>query len=428
MQSRRYTFAASNRGAPLIDARYQFVFAGGVTIQLMVTGRRVVVFGVRPDWSQGMTERLEWLTELLTAHDGTEQRIRLRKLPRRLFEYTFLIEGQDVRLLEHWLFAWGARVYCLPVWTDITVLTETLLVGSNTIMVADTDTSDYHPGGLAVLWRSNRQHEAVEIASIIGNTLTLTLPLNNTWPAGTRVYPARLVRLEGEAAVTRPTDTLATGRCRFTVEDLDSPTITAAGITYRGCRVWDQSPNRSTDLEETWRRKLAVIDYQTGLPTVDDESASPLIGRTLTWLLTNRQHVTAFRQWLIEQAGRANPFWLPTFATDLVVNRPIAATAEGVIVFNVGYARFIAADPLRRDIVLRTTAGTFYRRITGANEIDEQEELLSLESPLGITLQPAQCLQISYLELTRLDQDAVELHWETDTTANIQLTTRTLPA
>jgi len=43
-----------------------------------------------------------------------------------------------------------------------------------------------------------------------------------------------------------------------------------------------------------------------------------------------------------------------------------------------------------------------------------------------VTLEPQQFLQVSYLELARLDQDAVELHWETDTTARVQLSTRTL--
>jgi len=73
---------------------------------------------------------------------------------------------------------------------------------------------------------------------------------------------------------------------------------------------------------------------------------------------------------------------LPTFESDLEVSRTVAATDAGLIVRNVGYARFVAADPLRRDLRLLTTAGTFHRRITGANEISEDEELLSLDAPI----------------------------------------------
>lgn len=266
----------------------------------------------------------------------------------------------------------------------------------------------------------------MEILSIAGNTLTLKLPLAGSWPAGTRVFPARLARLEGEVAVTRPTDTIAVGRCRFGIEDITAPAVADYGPAYQGYRVFDWRPNRSTDLEDRWLRRLSIIDYGTGLPTFDDESGSPLIGRTLTWLLTDRSKATAFRGWLAARAGRANPCWLPTFESDLEVSRTVAATDAGLVVRNVGYARFVAADPLRRDLRLLTTAGTFHRRITGANEISEDEELLSLDAPLGVTLDPQQFLQVSYLELARLDQDAVELHWETDATARVQLSTRTL--
>jgi len=426
LQSRLYTFVADIRGAPVIDAVYRFVFGGGIIALLTVTGRRVVVFGMRPDWSQGITERLEWLTEVLESYDGTEQRVRLRQIPRRGFEYGFLIEGQDSQVLDHLLFAWGARIYCLPVWTDGSTLAGEVAIGSTALTVQDAANRDYHAGGFAVLWRSNTRHEAVEILSIAGNTLTLKLPLAGSWPAGTRVFPARLARLEGEVAVARPTDTIAVGRCRFGVEDITAPAVADAGPAYHGYRVFDWRPNRSTDLEDRWRRKLSIIDYGTGLSTFDDESGAPLIGRTLTWLLTDRSAANAFRGWLAARAGRANPCWLPTFESDLEVTRTVAATDAGLVVRNVGYARFVAADPLRRDLRLLTTAGTFHRRITGANEISEDEELLSLDAPLGVTLDPQQFLQVSYLELARLDQDAVELHWETDSVARVQLSTRTL--
>jgi hypothetical protein len=428
LQSRLYTFAASTRGAPVIDAAYIFRFADGTAALLVVTGRRVVVFGMRPDWSEGVTERLAWLTEVLEAHDGTEQRVRLRRMPRRSFEYAFLLEGKATRLLDHLLFGWGARVYCLPVWSDVTILASGLSAGTTSITVQDAANADYHAGGLVVLWLSDIRHEAVEILDVSGDVLTLKLPLGSAWPAGTRVYPARLVRLEGEVKVERPTDTLARGRCRFQVEDLSAPPEVDYGPAYQGYRVFDWSPNRALDPEDTWARKLAVIDNRTGLPVFDDESGKPKIGRRLEWLLTDRPQVTAFRGWLAARAGRANPCWLPTFESDIHVTRTVAATDAGLVVENTGYARFINADPIRRDIEIVTTSGTFYRRVTGAFDLSEDEELISLDAALGVTLEPSHFIRVSWLELSRLDQDAVEIHWETDRVARVLLATRTLPS
>ncbi|MCW7536700.1 hypothetical protein OOT46_02375 [Aquabacterium sp. A7-Y] len=428
LQTRLYRFTASSRGAPLIDARYTFRFASGLAAVLPVTGRRVVVFGIRPNWADGITERLEWLTEVLEAHDGTEQRIRLRQMPRRGFEYGFLLEGQDARVLDHLLFAWGGRTYCLPVWTDIAYLPDEVKAGAMELQVQDAANSDYHPGGMAVLWRSVLDNEAVQVLAVEGNTLTLNLALGRSWPAGTQVFPARLARLEGQTAVRRITDTLAEGRCRFTVEDLTAPVGAEAGLAYQGYQIFDWPPNRSEDVEDNWQRKLTVLDHQTGARGFEDESGIPQIGRRLSWLLPDRVQVSRFRAWLAMRAGRANPAWLPTFESDLVVTRPVATADSGITVRNVGYSRFVAAHPQRRDLVLRTTAGVFYRRVTGGDELSADEELISLDAPLGVTVAPAQFLQISWLELARLDQDAVELFWETDQIARLQLSTRTLPS
>jgi hypothetical protein len=428
LQTRLYRFTASSRGAPLIDARYTFRFAGGLEAVLPVTGRRVVVFGIRPNWTEGITERLEWLTEVLEAHDGSEQRIRLRQMPRRGFEYGFLLEGQDARVLDHLLFAWSGRTYCLPVWTDIVHLDEEVQAGATVLQVQDATNSDYHPGGMAVLWRSVLDNEAVQILAIDGNTLTLNLALGRSWPAGTKVFPARLARLEGQTSVRRVTDTLAEGRCRFTVEDLTARAGAEPGPTYQGYRIFDWPPDRSEDVEDSWQRKLTVLDHGTGVRGYEDESGQAQIGRRLTWLLPDRPQVGRFRAWLAARAGRANPAWLPTFQSDLVVTRPVATADSGITVRNVGYSRFVAAHPQRRDLVLRTTAGVFYRRVTGGDELSDGEELISLDTPLGVTVAPAQFLQTSWLELARLDQDAVELFWETDQIARLQLSTRTLPS
>ncbi|WKB54387.1 hypothetical protein [Eleftheria terrae] len=428
LQSRTYSFSASHRGAPVINAQFAFRFTGGGEMRLTVTGRRVVVFGIRPDWSDGLTERLEWLSEVLEAHDGSEQRIRLRQLPRRSFEYSWLLDGQDVRLLEHLLFAWGARIYCLPVWTDGSQLLQDVAAGGRELVVPNAPHVDYHPGGMAVLWRSAVENEAVEIASIDGGVLTLTLALGRSWPAGTRVLPARLARLEGTTTVRRVTDTIASGRSRFTVEDLTAAAGSEAGSAYRGYALLDWPPDWSEEIDVSWQRKLTVIDQGTGTRGFDDEAGAPQVGRRLTWLLPNRPHITAFRQWLAARAGRVHPCWLPTFTSDLQVSRVVVSGGSGLVVLNTGYSRFVAAHPQRRDLVLRTTAGTFFRRVTGADELSVEEELLSLDEPLDVTVTVDQVLQVSWLELARLDQDAVELFWETDSVVRVQLSTRTLPS
>jgi len=195
LQSRLYTLTVLTSGDPVIDARYDFNF-GTEMPTLSVTGRRIVMWSFHPDWSNGITERLEWLTDVLTAYDGTEQRVRLRDHARRSIEYDIMANGHDARMLEALTFGWGAQLYCLPVWWEADILQAAVNAGTTSVAVTDAALKDYSPGGLVVFWRNTGACEAVEILSISGNTITLKLPLSMSFPAGSRVIPAGLARLD----------------------------------------------------------------------------------------------------------------------------------------------------------------------------------------------------------------------------------------
>jgi hypothetical protein len=427
LTSRVYTVAASTQGSPVLSATYLFRFSNGAHAKLTVTGRRLGVFGLAPNWAGGISERLEWLTDVLEAHDGTEQRIRLRRVPRRSFEFQLDLAGHDVRVLDTLLHAWAARVLAVPVWTDRTVLAAPLSAGATALRVSDAANADYRAGGLVAFWSDNRQHEVGEIGSLAGNALTLKQPLARGWPAGTRVFPACFARLDGDVGVAHPTDALASARVRFEVEETSPLPAIDAPTAYRGYRVLEWRPNRIEDLTDTWRRKLALLDTRTGPVTLDDLSGQPVVGKRLRFTFRERATIQAFRAWLHARQGRAVPFWLSSGQSDLEVTRPIHAADQHLTVQNIGYARYLASPTIRRDVAIRVTGGTVHRRrLTGASEISDDEELLTLDAGLGVTLAVQDVLRISFLDLVRLEADAQELFWETDGIVQAVLEVRTV--
>jgi hypothetical protein len=427
LQTRIYTLTAATQGRPILAASYTFYFDDGSQARLTVTGRRVVVFGFAPNWAGGITERLAWLTDVLESYDGTEQRVRLRAVPRRSFEYQLDLADHEVRILETLLHGWAGRVFAVPVWTDRTVLIAPLAMGALSVTVTNAENADYRTGGLLALWRDNQHHEVMEISSISANTLTLKQALTRAWPAGTKVFPARFARLDGDLTVARPTDALANTRLRFLLEDASNVTAVDAATVYRNYRVLEWSPNRIDDIDTTWRRKLDTLDYGTGLVTNDDLAGQPILLQKLLFYFENRSAIAGFRSWLHARMGRAVPFWLPTFGTDIIVTRNIATADQSVTVQNMGYARYIASPALRRDIVIRTVGGQVYRRrITGATELSDDEEILTLDNALGISLSAVKILRVSFLNLVRLESDAIELFWETDALVRVGFETRTV--
>lgn len=426
LQSRLYALDATVKGPPVVDARYDVEFAVA-TVTLRVVGRRIVTFGVRPNWVDDVIERLEWSTDLHEAYDGTEQRIALVAAPRRRYEYSLLEHTTDAAHLDALLFGWSGRTYCLPLWTDPTVTTAPLTAGALSLPVPEVADQDWHEDGLAVLWRSTTEHEAVEVDSVGAGSVTIKLPLAQSWPAGTRIYPARIVRLDGRALLSHPTDQLTAARLAWRCEDVDVPTAAGYGTTYRGFRVFDWRPDRATEPTSDWSRKLAELDYG-GLPTVDDESGNPVLLRRFSWLLHGRSAITTFRRWLAERRGRVTPFWIPSYQDDLRVTAPIASADSSLRVQAIGVASLVAASPLRRDLLIKTRTATFYRRVNSVAELSATEDGLVLDSPLGTTFQPSDFVAVQWLSLVRLDADAIELAWITDTLCRIDLTMRVLPA
>ena len=104
-------------GPPVIEADFIFQFPDEAPT-LSISGRRVVVFGLKPNWANGWLERLMWATDVLTARDGTEQRVGLRAKPRRSLEFSILVGSADAALLDVLLSAWQSRVYACLLYTS----------------------------------------------------------------------------------------------------------------------------------------------------------------------------------------------------------------------------------------------------------------------------------------------------------------------
>ncbi|AGF89702.1 hypothetical protein SP099_00290, partial [Salmonella phage FSL SP-099] len=58
------------------------------------------VFLPLPNWKDGVTERIEWQTDVMISESGAEQRRPIRLHPRRSFEATFLRWEEKRTLLD----------------------------------------------------------------------------------------------------------------------------------------------------------------------------------------------------------------------------------------------------------------------------------------------------------------------------------------
>jgi hypothetical protein len=419
LRERTYTITVTDRGPNIIDAAYQFNFVGANSPLVEITGIRITAWTWAPNWGEPMIERLEWLTDTLVAFDGTEQRIQLREYPRRALEFSFGAQGKQRRRLDIALYGWGARGWALPFWPDGQRLEASLLIGDLVVPVSTTN-RDFTAGGLVMLLADDGTSEVIEIESVAADSLTLARGVLRDWPATSAViYPVHLARLPASHGFQRFTHDYVDGRVRFDFQDA-SAWPAAVETNYRGLPVLTEKPNWVQDIDQTMIRKLSQLDYGTGQRAFDDESNLPEILQSYRWFLDTRTKIAAFRSWLYSRAGKAKAVWVPTWADDLQLAADAGAAATTIDVENVDYTKQIWPTPRlhRRDIRIELTSGAvYYRRITGAAEINTTIERLGIDSAVGVILTPATVRSISFLALARLDADGVEINWFTGDSA-----------
>lgn len=411
-----FDYSVTTFGPPSLNVDYLFNWSNAEDSTVTVYGNRINAWCWRPDWASGITERLEWKTGVITNYDGSERRTRLRKYPRRSFEFEYLTDGYDRRFMEASLWNWQSRIWALPIWMDGEPVSSAISLGALSIP-CETTNRDYHLGGLAIILRDGGKYEVIEISQVNANSIDLVRPTVKSWTAGEAwVYPTRAARMTDETGLSRFTGGANYGRARFELAEA-TDIVASAGTLYRGAPVVSERSNWDDDIEATYRRKISTLDYDIALPIVDDESGIANVVQRHRWLLTDRASIAVKKSLLQYLSGKWKSIWLPTWADDLISVDTIQTAQTYIDVEHNNYSLHYSVAPNRRDIRIELFSGAvYYRHINSVTELSSTVERLALNSSLGVTVPVSNIRQISFMALARLDSDAIELaYWQGDT-------------
>lgn len=417
------TFGVGTDGPPTIDASFAFDWQTA-DATVYITGSRITAWSFVPDWTNGIVERMSWKTDVLQSYDMREQRRALRIAPRKTIEFEAFFTAAERRYAETLIWGWGARNWALPIWYDGQELSASLPLGSTSISI-DTATRDYAAGSLAMLIGDAFNYETLEVESVSSGSITLARPTSVTWPAGTRVYPARTARMPDRATIPRWSGDASGLRVGFSLMEPVDYTASGGATTYRGYPVIDRRPNWVGGLSIDLQRKLAELDNLVGIQEFDDESGLPSSVQSVRWTLTSREELDAVRQLLYALRGRQGAGWMPTWTIDMIVTAAIDTSATAIDIEFMAYTNQINVATGRRDIRIELANGTvFHRRITGASQLSATTERLTIDTPLGQTVQPSEIAQVSFMALKRLDSDDVDIAYWTGSIAEVAVAMR----
>lgn len=357
------------------------------------------IWSPRHNWSSPYIERWSYRTDVLTAEDGTEQRVQLKVIPDRQDQLSCTTaDARKSGILDALLFAGQDEEWLVPYWPGATVLMDDVVAGSSVVLNALT--TDRTFGSTGVLYREGRQPESFTISGLTTSTVTAAT-LAEDWPLGSLVLPARIARWAADWEIDRLSAQVASMRATFDYEAGSDPGVSVLDPA----ELFPLTFSRREDPSDAYERRVERItsptqsfqDYARTLTPNGRRQTSPI------WL-PNRATVLQLKQWFHGVRGMAIQFLLPTYQADLV---PLGGLGTDTLtIARIGYADRLFPLGSRLTLAAFSPTGEVTQfTVTGATDMDEVE-VLTLDAPV-----PADTVMLSYLLTVRLASDTLEIRW-----------------
>ena len=431
--SKSLIFTVTLEGPLEFLAFFDFI-STGLDSTLTITGTRAPTISgaianmfFPHNWEQGFNEFLRWKTDVLIAHDRTEQRIKLRSRPRREWSLSYFETGIPRRKLENYLAARLTRYYLVPVWYDARPIPTALTVGDDAVVIR-TKEFDYHLDRPVALFDAWNNYEILTINTMADDQLTFVEPLTKDWPAGAMIAPLRYCRIIESKRVNRFTADAAAYEVTAETIGETLPELRIAPELYETYPVCPFPAGWRDNANDLISNKWVRLDNDTGVVQFDIQAEEPVFQRAAQFLINGRVDILEFHKFLAEQSGRLHPFWLTSDAREFSLALPVVADDTSITIHSIDYASTLDGSTARSYIELILKNGTVLRRqIVGVTSLPGDLEQLDVDTAFTAGFSESDLDQAAWNELVRFNSDDLELKWFTDEALEATIPVVSLP-
>ena len=399
-----YSIGISISGPSTIGAMIFFNFSALYppgALFCAIVGSRIMLWRWPPEGD--CTEELRWKTDVIQMRAG-EQRIAYLDAPRQVFKHDFLRPPEEMTEIKAVIANWVQGVWGWPIWGEFSIVSAG--IGASAINF-DTSFADYQAGGRAALWESPEKAAAVSIVTVRADGIDIDPPLEDAW-TGARIMPLQTAITPDGFSFKRGKHPWTPFSAEFLCTDNKDLGDESAYPLYRGCRVLTDSDIVVGDLSERISRPLEQIDNGQGPIAIITKQDYAAWARAFFKATNTRAERWAFRRWLHARRGKQKAFWLPTWHPDLRLAATATALTTDIEILKTTLLAVHGAFPC--DCMLRLTSGSIlYRRILSATAMPSGNTMISIDSALGVEVDPEDADLWCFMDLVRLNTDTVEL-------------------
>lgn len=377
-----------------------------------------------------LTENLVYNTQILTSHNGTEQRISFRDAPRVSYSLSYLLRDDvAARKKKADLLERLNQEFLFPRWHEGVVVTQEVAVSGVNIF-GDFSLSDIDEDQFVIIYNPlESQYHTAGVSNKTDSQITLNTGMPFTLPRGSVVYPLDFGYHRDGAAIGRYPVNASEYRLTFWRERLEKLGGYGATINYHnGVPLLEQVPLNDELLEEAANQMIEVIDYDNTWDQFTRKPVASLGGARKFWIETAQER-QYWKKFLDTVCGRREPFYLCSNRVDLfIAETPIPASFSIVIVNDkatTGYDWITDYQNSKAHQTLKFTSsiGVFYRTVESVNFTETGNVRLTFTQALPGAMFTVSLLQ--FMEKVRLDSDTVVLrHYYTH--SEIDLSVRTV--
>lgn len=414
-----------NQANGLVDYRAAFDFGSGTEYSFILTASIALVMPERIDWSTQPEMSIQYLTEIIEAFDGTEQRIALRDTPRCSLSYLYSMTDEQQYQFDNKL-ATSSTSMLVPLWPLQCRLSRGIAVGDARISLADV--SAHLAGSENLLVSEHDRHEILPVESVDGLTVTLTSLAKNDFSESAIVVPLRIAHPSDESNSTSLLRNFDQHSITF---DLDETQIRKPVPVYdfehfNARPIFPFRPDRSKDVTTQYNRLRETLDPLIGARSIFDRAKGTvkILGQTFTFFSeAERQRFEDFAEIM---NGAQGEFYIEGPGQAFELSEDIVGTTYKFKTKSSGYTNFANSHSLAANIAIKLYNGTtIYRTILNATSNPDGTEIITAKESTN-NLKISDIETIVPLYLARFDSDEFRYIFDTNEVSTITKNIRQL--